>query len=887
MGMGPTEPAALAAASLLAAGEVDEQGGQARTSAWPGQALLAGLVQQAVTDRDVAAVLDAATARPQDPAAVSALAQVLAVLAAENPAFRAELARLVGQAEHDPAIGQLATTIAGHARVGKVVTVGTAGTVNVHLPPPPPQTLLDRLHRAAVSGPLVANLPPRNPAFTGRAELLDQLHEHLHPGQAAAVVQVQAQALHGLGGVGKTQLALEYAHAHADDYDLIWWATAEQPAAIPGQLVALARRLGIPEAADQAETVQALWDELRGRDRWLLVFDNAEDPAELRRWWPPDSGRVLVTSRTPTWGGLAAAIPLDVLARAEAITFLRRRLGRDDAAFKRLAAALGDLPLALEQAAAYLEETDTAAADYVALLGVHARELFALGRPATTEQTVATTWTAALQRLRERAPAAEDLLTLCAFLAADDIPRSLPGQHPGVLPERLAAAAASPVLYQQNIGQLRRYALVKTTGDSFSVHRLVQAVVRHNLGPDDQRRWAATAVGLVLTAFPNQPDDVAGWPAAARLFPHALAATDLASAVDADPKSTGWLLNLAAAYLQRRGQFTESRPLLTRAVAILEEALGPSDPAVAAGLDNLGNALFALRELPAACQAHERALSIRRDVLGSDHLETARSLNDLGNALRGLGEFPAARAHYERALAIRRTKLGPDHPDTAMSLDNLGLSLHGLGDLPAARRAHQGALAVRRAQLGPDHPETARSLNNLGLVLHALGELSTARTSHERALAIRGEQLGPDNPHTASSMDNLGAVLRDLGDLEQARTLHERALAIRRAFLSPDHPHVARSLDNLAAVLHAQGDLNGAYSLQERALRIRKTRLGPDHPNTAQSLSSLASVLRDQGDLDAARPLLERALAIREARLGADHPLTVRSRRDLAALDEP
>jgi NB-ARC domain len=257
---------------------------------------------------------------------VGTAAQVLTTLAAGDRSFRQEMARLVGQAEQDPAIGVLATTIARHARVGKVVTIGHAGAVHVHLPASPSPTVLDRLHRAQSAGPVVANLPPRNPTFTGRGNLLDQLHASLHPGQAAAIVQDQARAIHGLGGIGKTQLALEYAHKHASNYDLVWWVTAEEPATIPGQLVALARRLDIAEATEQAETVQLLWDELRQRDRWLLIFDNAEAPADLRPWWPPASGRVLVTSRHPTWGGLATTIPLDVLARDESRLFLQRRL---------------------------------------------------------------------------------------------------------------------------------------------------------------------------------------------------------------------------------------------------------------------------------------------------------------------------------------------------------------------------------------------------------------------------------------------------------------------------------------------------------------------------------------------------------------------------------
>jgi hypothetical protein len=532
------EPAALAAASLLAAGTVDEQGGEAVAGAWPGQVELAGLVQQAAAGRDLAAVLDDVIAWPQDPVAVSAVAEVVAAVAAQDQSFRRALVRLVRQAEDDPVIGGLATTIAGNARVGKLVTIGQAGTVHVHLPPPPPQRLLDRLRRAEQHRTLVANLPPRNPAFTGRADLLDQLQTSLQPGRAAAVVEFQAQAVHGLGGVGKTQLALEYAYRHVDDYDLVWWVIAEQPAAISGQLVALARRLGIPEMTEQAETIAVLYDELRGRDRWLVVFDNAEDPADLRPWWPPGSGRVLVTSRNPAWAGLAATIALDVLPRSDAVAFLRRRLGRDDPNFDQLANALGDLPLALEQAAAYLDAAAIGVGDYLDLLGERARELLALGRPATTEQTIAITWTVSLQRLRKQTPAAEDLLNLCAFLAADDIPRDLPGQHDGLLPERVADTIGDPLVYQQAVGALRHYSLSTTSqdGQTLSVHRLVQMVVRHRLGSDQEQQWAAVALRLICAAFPNDHTNPAVWPQYARVLPHALAVTGHAERLGIDPE---------------------------------------------------------------------------------------------------------------------------------------------------------------------------------------------------------------------------------------------------------------------------------------------------------------------------------------------------------------
>jgi TIR domain len=432
----------------------------------------------------------------------------------------------------------------------------------------------------------IFNVPPRNPNFTGRGELLQALRRQLAETATSAVVQ--AEAIYGLGGVGKTQLAIEYAHRFAADYHLVWWIPAEQPLTIRGRLAALARRLGLPELPSLEEQLAVLFDELGQRDRWLLVYDNATEPAALDGLRPPaGTGHLLITSRNPAWRGVAATVGVDVLPRSEAVAFLRQD-GLEEEAAARLAEALGDLPLALEQAAAYMEATSTPPAEYVSLLRERAAELFALGEPSNTEQTVATTWSVSLERVREQSPVAEDLLRLCSFLAPDDIPRTLFTDHADVPPEPLGTAIRDRLGFQQALGTLRRYSLVTVAGDALGLHRLVQAVVRHSLGPDDQRQWAATAVGLVLAAFPDQPDDVAGWPATARLLPHGLVATDHASALDSDPESTGCLLNRTAAYLQRRAQFTQTKPLLMRAMAMLEEALGPRHPAVAASLDNLG-----------------------------------------------------------------------------------------------------------------------------------------------------------------------------------------------------------------------------------------------------------------------------------------------------------
>jgi hypothetical protein len=278
-------------------------------------------------------------------------------------------------------------------------------------------------------GPALSNLPVRNPRFSGRGELLEVLHARLQAGSAAAVLPTGA--VHGLGGVGKTQLAIEYAHRFGSDYDLAWWIPAEQPTSATTALAALARRIGIDQLADQTEMVVALFDQLRGRDRWLLIYDNAERPDQLAGLLPEGGGgQLLVTSRWSAWGAQAEPLQLSVLTRDEAIVFLAKRTGsNDEAALDRLADALGDLPLALEEAAAYLEQTQVSLEEYLDLVQGRARELFELEQAAgpshPDQRRVATVWSVSLDRVRAEAPAAEALLALCAFLAPD-IPRELP-----------------------------------------------------------------------------------------------------------------------------------------------------------------------------------------------------------------------------------------------------------------------------------------------------------------------------------------------------------------------------------------------------------------------------------------------------------------------------
>jgi hypothetical protein len=355
--------------------------------------------------------------------------------------------------------------------------------------------------------PAVWNVPQaRNPNFTGREEMLADLRAALASGQAAALTQ----AIHGLGGVGKTQLAIEYAYRHRADYSLAWWVRAEEPAALAGDYAAMAAALDLPQkdAREQAVIVEAVRRWLEQSTGWLLVFDNAGEPAVIREYLPRSAGgHVIITSRNPAWGTVAKPLGVQVFERPTSVEFLLKRTGQtDQEAAGKLAEALGDLPLALEQAAAYVEATADSLSGYLRMFREQQAEL--LKRPSpSSDTTVAATWELSFQQVERRSPPAAALLNLCAFLAPDDIPLDIVQQAPK-LPRPLAKAATDAVQFGDATAALRRFSLVSRSGATLSVHRLVQAVTRERMAEDARKRWAAAAARCVNRAFPVESGDV-------------------------------------------------------------------------------------------------------------------------------------------------------------------------------------------------------------------------------------------------------------------------------------------------------------------------------------------------------------------------------------------
>ncbi|MBW4483538.1 MAG: tetratricopeptide repeat protein [Tildeniella torsiva UHER 1998/13D] len=704
----------------------------------------------------------------------------------------------------------------------------------------------------ANAGPLFL-APRRNPFFTGREALLEQVHQAMAAGEPAA--------LSGLGGVGKTQTAAEYAHRYRKQYSAVLWVRAETQDELMSGLTALAQDLGLAlsQEADQAVVVQAVKGWLSKNTGWLLVLDNA-DHLELVRDWLSlgDQGHILLTTRASETRPLAVCVAVLKMPPQEGALFLLRRSGRvgkegtwqeateaDQALALALCAQMDGLPLALDQAGAYILETPSSLKEYLRLYETAGPQLLAQrGDNALDHPSVTITFGLAVQVASQQLPAVAALLNLCAFLPPDGIPEEVFKDGAAAFEEPLQSALAEPLKYMALLREAGRFSLVvrDVEEQTFSVHRLVQEVIRDGLDEAEQEALVRQLLDAMNEAFPEV--EFANWLLCDRLLPHALALVSWQQRFAIETKSVGRLLNQIAVYLEVRSRYSEAKPL------------------------------------------YQGALAMWKRLLSDEHPDVATSLNNLAGLYCSQGRYSEAAPPYQEALVMRKRLLGDEHPDVATSLNNLALLYDKQGRYSEAEPLYQEALVIKKRLLGDEHSSVANSLNNLATLYNSQGRYSEAESLYQEALEMRKRLLGDEHPDVAQSLNNLAFLYYSQGRYNETEPLYQEALEMHKQLFGDEHPSIALSLNNLAALHDSQGHYSEAEPLYQEALAMHKQLLGNEHPDVAQSLNNLAYLYYNQGRYGEAEPLYQDALAMSRRLLGDEHPYTKATQRNLEHLQQ-
>ncbi|MDL2269112.1 tetratricopeptide repeat protein [Desulfosarcina sp. OttesenSCG-928-G17] len=689
---------------------------------------------------------------------------------------------------------------------------------------------------------IVSNLDTLNirlaEPFIGREKELESIRTTFQSGDTVFLTQ----SIKGLGGVGKTQIALKYAFSHEKNYKHVWWIDAATETAIIEGYRAFLEKIGVsmdPKAPPE-HYIHAVRAWMRKNDNWLFIFDNADAYKREEKPVLPDKvladylpqnldgiRHILITSRYGNWKGKTRDI--EVFSPEDARDFLTIYTKLKHDAFQdELAEKLGCLPLALEQAAAYIRETKGSYERYLELFSKYSVEMLKR-HPGEddSKRIVYTTWDISKDQIKRES--ALQLLDLLSFFAPDNIDVSWFRNGTEHLPDPLKTDIQDELECGEILAELVRYSLITRRGEHLSLHRLVQEVIRGSLETEKQNEAAECCLCICESC----------------LF---------------------WDFSTA----ESRRQFNELQPHLLSVLNASDDLL-PETRAILCMF--LGQGEYEQGSYDKALGWYEKALAIQEKVLGPDHPRTAVTYNNIAAVYDGKGEYDKALGWYEKALAIREKVLGPDHPDTATTYNNIAMVYFHKGEYDKALKEHEKALAIREKVLGPDHPDTAATYNNIAMVYAVKGEYDKALREYEKALAIREKVLGPEHPFTAATYNNIAGVYADMGEYEKALELYEKALAIWKKVLGPDHPTTATAYNNIAGVYADMSEYNKALEGYEKALAIWEKVLGPNHLDTATAYNNIATRVYDRkGEYDKALEGHVCAFRVFFAQIGHDHP---------------
>lgn len=734
-----------------------------------------------------------------------------------------------------------------------------------------PDVKSDRADGVRVPPQVWGGTPPRNSNFTGRRELLDQIHDALGQHTQSALVP---QPLHGLGGIGKSQIAVEFAYLHQYDYELVWWIQADDEQSIRRSLTSLAKRLALAESDDVQEIVDRVLDALRRGDpyrRWLLIYDNAPEPSVVHPYLPSGPGHVLVTSRSRSWSATPNAIEIDVFTPDESVELLRK--GWPDLSDQRaltLADELGHLPLALEQAVAVHEQTGMPLSDYLRALENSPKIILDEGTPANYPRSVAAALELAYTSIKETSPAAAYLLELCSFLSS----------HPISIPMLARGRSAQPmaelrddILLRRAVRDLGRFALVQLDSgrDFIRVHALIRAVLRDSIPTERRESVQQAAHAILAAANPGTPDEPDTWTQHAHIAPHVLPAGLLFSEDDGVRR----VVLDQIRYNFAIGDYSTSRDLGDLTVTTWRARFGWDDELTLVACRHLSISLRLLGRYEEARELNQDTLNRMRQAFGSDHEHTLATASSVGADLRLAGNFQEALSLDQDTLARHRQVLGADDPATLRALNNLGVDYRMLGNFRRALELDEENIELKKRIYGEDHPRTLLSYSCQMRDLYGLGQYQRGLALAREKMPIYEQKLPPNHGELLVAKRTMAVLLRKAGHnneaLQYTRELYE---ACRRKF-GRKHEHTLSAMVTLCNTHRVNGDAATALQFGQDALSEYRDVLGPRHALTLCCQIDVAIVLRLLDRNDEAQVVNEEALQLAVSTLGEDHPYTL------------
>ncbi|KFY18110.1 hypothetical protein V492_00135 [Pseudogymnoascus sp. VKM F-4246] len=753
------------------------------------------------------------------------------------------------------------------------------------------------------NGPLRVLPFGRNRDFVGRQSELNQLIKTLHTEDTEE--DCQRAALVGLGGVGKTQIALECAFQLQSTSPTcsVFWVQASDATSFDNAYRNIARQLKIPgfenEKADVKRLVKTrLSQESSGK--WLMVVDNADKyemfygskydngSCALSEYLPFSTlGAILFTTRdreAATKYAGSNVIPIDQMDDSESEELLQRSLQNkqlieDKDSITRLLKLLVNLPLAIMQSAAYLNAKGSTIGEYIRIyeesgenvIKLLSKDFEDVRRYPGMKNPIATTWLISFEQIQVRNPLAADYMAFISCVKEQDIPRSL-------LP------LASEFDKMEALGTLRAFGFIKEHlgGASYDIHRLVHTAMQNWLQlKNEWRSWNEKTLKQITNVFPwPQYENRDMWMAC---LPHAQCAIASFEKTFAGTKDLPWrLLCYLGVCSGLQGKYAQAEALQRQALQLQETVLGKDHPYT---LTNMSYVAESLRQQGKYAQAEalqRQTLQLQETVLGKDHLDTLISMASITLTLRQQGKYIEADAMQRQTLQLQETVLGKDHPHTLFSMAGIALTLHQQDKYAETEAMQRQTLQLQETVLGKDHPDTLFSVALIVIMLRQQGKYAEAEAMQRQALQLQETVLGKDHPHTLFSMTGIAESLSQQGKYVEAEAIHRLALQLQEAVLGEDHPDKLSSMTGIAESLSKQGKYAETETMHRQVLQLRETVLGKDHPRTLSSMSNVAGSLSQQGKYADAEAMQRQVLQLRETVLGKDHPDTLFSMADIA-----